>query len=179
MTIYKEAAAVQKVANDLIKKVPEHKALADVPIFYVFKPEATKSKGKLVLGKARLIGGLNAYLIQDENPDAAAVCVVEIAENTWNRMTDPQRRALVDHELCHFTVEPGDDDNPATVKLKGHDLEEFASVVERHGFWRSDIASFGSKIAEQLSLAIDEAVAFGERLTDDGLDGLDGSGPES
>ena len=175
MTVYRQAHEVEKIANDLIKKVPEHKALADVRIYYVFKPEATKSHGKLVLGKARMIGGLNAYLIEDEDPDGGNVYVVEIAENTWRRMTAAQQKALVDHELCHFVVEPGDDDNPTVMKIRGHDLEEFASIVERHGFWRSDIATFGSKIAEQLSLAIDEAVTFGERLTSEppGEDGLE------
>lgn len=172
MTLYREAHEVARIAKDLIAKVPEHKALADVLVMYVFRSEATKSRGKLVLGKARMVSGLNAFLIQDEDPDAGSLFVVEIAEDTWNRMTEPQRRALVDHELCHFEVEPGDGENPAAMKMKGHDLEEFAGVVERHGFWRSDIATFGSKMAEQMSLAIDAAVSFTDRL--EGLEDLEG-----
>jgi hypothetical protein len=45
-------------------------------------------------------------------------------------------------------------------------LEEFADVIKRHGFWRSEVAVFSDVVAEQMSLALDEATRF---LEDDML----------
>jgi predicted metallopeptidase len=157
MSAYVFATEVAKVGADLIKKVPTHKPLAEVRVEYVFKPEASRSRGKLVLGKAKLVTGLNAFLAGDGSNDP--FFVVEVAKNTWDRLTVEQRRALVDHELCHFVVT---DDGAGAVRLsiRGHDLEEFAEVVERQGFWRSEIAAFGSTVAEQMTLALEEAATF-------------------
>lgn len=53
-----------------------------------------------------------------------------IAADTWPGLTAAQRTAVVDHELCHCVV---DSDGPTTI---GHDYEEFAAIIERHGLWR-------------------------------------------
>ncbi|HEY7030075.1 MAG TPA: putative metallopeptidase [Thermomicrobiales bacterium] len=162
MTTFTGAAEVEKIATDLIRKVPQHKPLADVRVEYVFRAEATRSKGKLVLGKARLVSGLNAFLAGQID---GAFFVVEVARNTWDRLTPSQRRALVDHELMHFIVDEDADGN-YRLALRGHDLEEFADVIKRHGFWRSEVAVFSDVVAEQMSLALDEATRF---LEDDML----------
>lgn len=157
MTAYTYATEVGKIGADLIRKEPAHKPLRDVRIDYVFRPEATRSKGKLVLGKARLVQGLNAFLASEGANDP--FFVVEIAKNTWDRLTEEQRRALVDHELMHFVVDEDADGQPK-LSMRGHDLEEFADVVKRHGFWRSEVASFSSTVAEQMTLALEEAATF-------------------
>lgn len=44
-------------------------------------------------------------------------------------MDKRQRRALVDHELCHCRLE-GDDP-----EIVPHDIEEFNVIIQRHGVW--------------------------------------------
>lgn len=107
MTIYSPAPAVKRIAADLIRDC--HRHLDGVHVEYVFRDEAAKSKGKPVMGAARLISGLNAYLalntdqrlIASAIPDSAdRFFCIEIAEDIWQRLPEPARVALVDHELC-------------------------------------------------------------------------------
>ena len=54
--------------------------------------------------------------------------------SVWNRLGGKGRRALIDHELTHFTeTEDGD------LTTVGHDLEEFAEVIARNGLWRDEL----------------------------------------
>lgn len=172
MTDYSRAPQVADIANDLIDNVDDHKPLKDVTIEYVWRDKAPKSKGRLVLAKARKVTGLSAFLTNSSLglPDIEAndsFFVVEVAADTWQRLTDEQRRALIDHELCHLQVDEDGDGRPV-LSMRGHDLEEFAAIVERHGLWASDLATFGSAVAEQLALAVDEVSTFLEGLSDEG-----------
>lgn len=168
--MFERAPQVAAIAADLIAGVEQHEALADVRIEYVFRDRAARSKGRVTLAKARRVTGLNAFLVAaaDGIPDDDAnypFYVVEVAADTWARLSGDQREALVDHELCHFQVLPG---TPPILGLRGHDLEEFGCIVSRHGLWKSDVAHFGEQVAEQLAMAIEEAEGF---LADPGSDG--------
>jgi len=155
MTSYTTASAVERIAEKLIAQ--HHRHLADVPIRYLWRDKAATSKGRTVLGKARKVGGLNAHLVhlvrKDEPPDEVEFFVVEIAADAWQTLTEPQRIALVDHELCHLGVDiPERADKDRTLVLRGHDLEEFTGVVERHGLWRPEIETFRAAAGAQLTL---------------------------
>lgn len=151
MTTYRHAPEVEAIANKLIGK--HHRDLRDVKgsIRYVFRDEATTTKGKVVLGKARTVSGLNAWLAEPVDGDAPAFYVMEIAEDEWDLMDDKKRRALVDHELCHFAPEVNDE-GVRQLKLRAHDLEEFVGVVARHGMWRPEIEHVVKVANEQLRL---------------------------
>lgn len=171
MPDYTRATQVADIANGLIEKVDDHKPLNGVHIEFVWREKAPKSKGRLVLARARKVSGLNAFLanVSAGVPDRLAnddFFVVEVAVDTWERLTEDQRVALVDHELCHLHVDK-DGDGSAVLSLRGHDLEEFAAIVERHGLWASDVATFGSAVAEQLALAVDEVSQFLGNLSDE------------
>lgn len=62
MTVFATADAVREIAEKLIADTPEHGDLREVEIVYVFHPEAKRSKGRFILGQARRISGLNAFL---------------------------------------------------------------------------------------------------------------------
>jgi hypothetical protein len=49
----------------------------------------------------------------------------------WEHASTEQRVALIDHELCHVS--------PDNWSIMGHDLEEFVSVVRRHGLWQAGL----------------------------------------
>ena len=159
MPTYRPAPAVQRIADELIPKHHDH--LVGQHIEYVFRDKHATSNGKEVWGKARKITGLNAYLAGDtaEGDEVEDFFVVEIAEDVWALLEPAQRRALVDHELAHCTVDvdevTGDIEG---ISLVGHDLEEFKAIVERHGLWRPDISDFlrAARDADQLTLLDDQ-----------------------
>lgn len=83
-------------------------------------------------------------------------------------VTEPQRLALLDHELCHADVrldkngERVVDERGRTVfRMRKHDIEEFSEVVRRHGIYKRDLEQFAASLAhgkgaKQLALLIDK-----------------------
>ena len=68
-------------------------------------------------------------------------------------VTEAQRAALIDHELCHACLKYEDNGEPAVdergrkcYQLRRHDLEEFVCIAERHGMWKRDLEAFGCAI---------------------------------
>lgn len=154
-----EAPEVKDIAERLIPKHHAHLRSWAEEIRYVFRKEAQVSKGRAVWGKAHKITGLPCYLatnapgdvnaFDDTPPPSADMFVMEIAHDIWTRLTPKQQEALVDHELMHFTIEM--DDNAGVVRgIRGHDVEEFSAIAQRHGAWRPDLIEFAD--AMQLSL---------------------------
>lgn len=69
------------------------------------------------------------------------------------RVTALQRRALIDHELCHAAVsydtkgEPVVDERGRRVyRVRKHDLEEFSMIAERYGCWKRDLEHFAQAL---------------------------------
>lgn len=169
MTSYRPAPAVERIAKDLI--ADHHVDLDGVRIEYVFRDKHTKSNGKPVMGKARKISGLNAYLGRGYKDvtlttdgfstragdivDAEDFFVIEIAEDIWATLDQGQRVALVDHELTHCATTYDEDADEVKLTIRPHDLEEFRSVVDRHGLWHPDLSRFAEVIPFQ-QLRIDD-----------------------
>jgi hypothetical protein len=89
------------------------------------------------------------------------ILFVFIDERAWKVYSEPQRRALVDHELCHFTRQKTMEYNPETQKqepkwcdaddpdnwgIRDHDVEEFSEIISRHGLWETGIERFASAV---------------------------------
>lgn len=184
--MYRHAPEVHTIAAELIEMVPEHADLDGCRIEYVFIDKAPKSKGRFVWGRARRIGGLPAFIAGAHPIDELFVAprpffVVEISWNIWLYLDGDQRKALVDHELCHCRAELNDDDE-LVLSMRPHDFEEFRGVIDRNGLWNSGSTQLGATIADQLVLAIDSVTDFTDNLTSepkvDDADG-DGDGSES
>ena len=154
-----EAPEVKAIAERLIPRYHSHLRSWSEEIRYAFRDEAQVSKGRTVWGKAHKITGLACYLatnapgepnaFEDTPAPPADMFVMEIAADVWERLNCRQRQALVDHELCHFTIDF--DDNAGLVRgIRGHDVEEFSEIAERHGAWKPDLAEFAEAL--QLSL---------------------------
>jgi predicted metallopeptidase len=165
---YWQADDVEEVAAKLIAE--HHTDLRDIDIKYVFRDTASKSRGNIVLGKARKVSGLNAALValvgRKKAAEGAEFFVVEIAHDMWTTLTKEQRIALVDHELCHFEVEyPEDAEKERTIHIGGHDVEEFTAVIERHGAWRPPIEELvraSGEMPGQTVIVPDDASALTE-----------------
>jgi hypothetical protein len=144
---YYPAPHVAELATGLIAE--HHSDLISAPIVYVFRSPASRARNRIVAGRALRVTGLRAFLVAlaaGELPDDEAELmamdhtfyVMEIALDIWDQMAHAHRLALVDHELCHFRIDP---DN-GELKIQAHDVEEFVAVAARHGAWTPDIAAF-------------------------------------
>lgn len=155
MTYFTKADAPAKIAKKLIPK--HHKHLEDKLIVYVFRDDMPKKNGKLVLGRAKIVSGLNAWLY---NGSPEPFHMIEFTEEWWKRASEDQREALVDHELCHLEIELTPDEDTGELiekpKIRAHDVEEFTEILDRHGLWKSDVEEFVRKGAKQLTLALEE-----------------------
>lgn len=166
MSMWRKAPDVRAIAEDLIASVPEHEALIYARMEYLFIDKAPKSRGRLVLGRARRVGGLNSVLANltkyesEVCQDPIPFFVIEISEDTWRGLDDAGRRALVDHELCHCRIELDEALDDYVLSTRPHDLEEFAGIIRRHGLWYSAAEEMGSAVMEQLALAIDSVETF-------------------
>jgi hypothetical protein len=105
--------------------------------------------GRLVLGKCKKVSDLDREL-------APFDFVILLNRDFWlnPRVTTLQRRALLDHELCHCAItfdENGDpkvDERGRTVyRTRKHTIEEFTEVVNRYGCYKNDIEAFAQALA--------------------------------
>ncbi len=136
--------AVVKMADEL--RAEFHKDIEDARIAYVFVPKGLAKHGRVSLGSAkkesdahRLVSGVNF--------------IVRLSLDKWNSFTLEQQRAVLDHELCHCAAKY-DDKTAERVgwKVRGHDLEEFGEVIERHGLYLPDRKAFVENAARQLEM---------------------------
>lgn len=62
-------------------------------------------------------------------------------EMVWHGLDPRQREALTAHELCHIGR-----NKTGAVKLRKHDLEEFAWVARQYGRWDDAISHFAGAL---------------------------------
>lgn len=151
--IFKPAPEAQSIAEALIPE--HHESLADfhVPVRCLFRcAKSWRKAGRTVWGTAQLVSGLQAYLAQAPNESIAdpnePFFLILVDENAWADMSKANKKALVDHELCHCIVEVDDETGEIKPSIVGHDLEEFNCIVARYGLWKTDVKAFveeGSK----------------------------------
>lgn len=112
--------------------------------------------GHLTLGQCRKSSDLERE-IQDVS---AFDFVILLNQNFFEDplVSDTQRRAVLDHELCHASVKLDDQGAPeidergrVTYRIRKHDLEEFASIAERYGCWKRDIEAFAKSLTRARS----------------------------
>ncbi len=100
--------------------------------------------GHVTLGKCKKASDLDREL-------AAFDFIILLRRSFWLdlRVTDEQREALLDHELCHGALKRDDRGEPVedvrgrkVYRIRKHSIEEFTEVVERHGMWTADLEAF-------------------------------------
>ena len=82
--------------------------------------------------------------------------VILLKRSFWidERVTDEQRAALLDHELCHGRLQRDRETNlpkrdgagRLLYRIRKHDVEEFREIVERHGTWKGDLEAFAGSL---------------------------------
>ena len=165
-TSYREAPEVTRIAQRLIPEHHQDLELRMDEIRCVFRSDIPLSAGRAVLGRARKIGGLNCYLATAEHgaqntfkdsDDLRDMFVIEISEPAWENLTPAGHEALVDHELCHFTMKFDDRTGKIKRGIRGHSVEEFTEILARRGLWKQDLKTFAEHIpSDQLQLLAKE-----------------------
>lgn len=138
--------------RDLVAQ--HHPHLAEARIALVWRMNWKPDKdGRLTLGKAKKASDLERELGHASEYDLAVLLNAE----AWHDLSNDQRLALLDHELCHFGVSTDkktgevarDDRGRVVYRYRKHTLEEFHEIVERHGVYKSDIESFADVCARR------------------------------
>ena len=112
-----------------------HPDLKDARIGLIFRETASISKGVPVIGHVQKTPEImKVYLDYD--------FIIWLADDAYSDLDENQRKALIDHQLCHCTMIEG---VPCTV---GHDVEEFQAVINRHGLWNSSLLSVANSIIQ-------------------------------
>lgn len=142
-TLAEPGRSMHTMLRDLVRA--HHPDLKDARIGLAFCSSwKADEDGRLTLGKCKKASDLDR--------EFAPYDFVILLNQTWWLDIDVEpvhRLALLDHELTHASVkvdarqEPIVDERGRIVyRTRKHDLEEFVSVVNRHGIWRRDIEHF-------------------------------------
>lgn len=144
MPTYKRCGPeVQEMADDIMREYPDHQPLIDAELkidFLFAEPEYNENgepaSDAITHHGCKALGLTRKMSLKDR---AAGRGDVEILLDGywWRTVDDPERAALLDHELHHIAVTPGKTDNlrRPIVKLRKHDVDIgwFALIAHRHG----------------------------------------------
>lgn len=109
-----------------------HPWLRDARITIVLRVgEPPKQDGKMIFGAASLVDAKTKALAAEKYD-----FFIWLAADHWEDAKEKERKALLDHELCHCTGAP------LAWKMRGHDVQEFTAIVQRHGLWYPDLDTF-------------------------------------
>ena len=140
---YEEAEAVKTIADRLIGT--HHPELAGASFRYIFKEKCSKKGGKPVFGAVKKMSDLMKYLID-------ADFMMELPLDVWNELDASKRTALVDHLLERCTGEEDEQTSEMKWSIREPDVNEFSSILRRHGPWHEDLTNFAS-VAQTLDLS--------------------------
>lgn len=129
MAEFLDAPDVEAVAQQLIPKYHHH--LLNASIRYLFRKGSPLTHGgRPVAGTAKVIKGETAYL-------TGLNFRIMIDGDLWPKLPPDIQEALVDHELKHCGGELVD--GQWRWFIVHHDVEDFADIVQRHGFWTAEL----------------------------------------
>lgn len=126
---------------------PEHLHLLDADLEFLWASQAFAKQGRTVLGQCEQVafraGGWQKARQEQQFYEwfgRVPKFVITLAADYCAQCGDLEFCALVEHELCHIAHELdefgapkfGEDGRPK-LRLRGHDVEEFVSVVRRYG----------------------------------------------
>jgi hypothetical protein len=159
--IYGIAESVEVIAKSLIPNY--HPELGTAEIRYVFVDKGSMKGERPVFGKARKFSGSLEFLLN-------ANFMLEIGLDHWNDLSQKQRVALVDHLLERCTGDEDEEDAGAPMKwkLREPDVQEFRTILQRHGAWTEDLSGFvtiAQRIDVQNMVAAVTDVAATETVT--------------
>ena len=138
---------VYDVAKALIAKYHTHLAVIEDEIAIVFREKASKSGGRVVLGKSKKAPNIISVL-----GSKSYKFVLELAADEWQSLNGKQQTALLDHLLCYCGGEEDEKTGGMKWLLRSPELSFFEDELSRHGNWRP------SEKTEEEQTALDELI---------------------
>lgn len=109
-----------------------HGGLAEAKICYLVRTEEWKKKSRDVFGRAELVSKKHKHLTGYD-------FIITISLRAWNTAPDEEfKKALLDHELTHCGKDEDKEGNPKYY-IQDHSVEDFTSIIRRHGLWDQDL----------------------------------------
>ncbi len=127
-------------AESLIETYHQH--LKKEKIAYLIKHGTWKKNGKPVLCDAKKCSNKDELLTSYN-------FVITFSDEILN-FTPAYQKAVIDHALSHCKVEFDDYGRVIKRYIAGHDLEDFADVIRKHGLYTDEVNEFFRK-TEQIS----------------------------
>jgi hypothetical protein len=140
---YSAAESVQAVAQSLLATY--HPELATARVAYMFIDRVPKKGGRELYGKAIKVSG------RWENLTELDFCI-EVSLPKWQELTEDQKTALIDHLLERCSGEEDEEDGSYKWSLREPDVQEFSTILKRHGNWNESLTSF-IQVAQSLDIA--------------------------
>lgn len=149
---YKEAPEVGEAAKKLIEKFHTH--LREARIMFMFRTGKWEQRGMTILGKAEKVSEKWKFLTEFD-------FVIVINRAAWFENKPEIRDAILDHELTHCAR--GLDDKQGNPKwyIQPHMVEDFPSIISRHGLWTSSLQRLVEAKDKFEQLSIDSLPATG------------------
>ena len=154
--IISEALEAKRIAEELIPQYHGH--LLDARMLYLFTTAKRKKCDRVRLGSAKKFSALERFLSSRHFPDAKEGAIELGADfmilfdiEEWQLMKQAQRIALVDHECCHCWRAEKIVKNALVGywTIRGHSVEEFTEVIQRHGLLWRDVEQMAKVIQQQ------------------------------
>ena len=127
---FDEAITVAELAKPIIAQYHTH--LINARIGYIYKNKPMKKCGRTIFATVEKCS-VKAKALCNISGGEAYDFVIVINYKDWNALTDEQRVAVLDHELCHCKIEEDEDTSEAKFVLEPHDISEFSGVLDRRG----------------------------------------------
>jgi hypothetical protein len=139
--IYELSESVEQVANSLIPNY--HPDLATVKIAYLVCDTESKRNGKPVLGTTRKLSAEMKVLSSGDYD-----FVITVPLPIWNDMPNERRAAMLDSLLERISAEENQETGDVSLKVRQPDVQEFTSILQRHGAWNESLVDFVSTASE-------------------------------
>jgi hypothetical protein len=171
-TIIWPAVPAQELAIDLIDEYHEH--LQTARILWLFTSSKRTRGGRLVRGSVVRATPLQRYLSSGLSGNCSVSAgddfIVQIDSESWQQLRATQHLALVDHLLCRMVRNEHENQRTGettyTWGTVAPDIEEFSSVIERHGGWLPPLWVF----TEVVRSAAEDADAYADAEGDEADD---------
>ena len=150
---YLEVTAADSTWKLLAKARVHHPHLEEARITLAYRKDWKADKdGLRTLGKCKKVSAVEKLF---HGFDFVIILNADVWLSTM--LTEKQRLAIMDHELCHAQVSEDEDGNALTDhdgrpkwRCRKHDLEEFRDIVDRHGVYKQDILDFVKSAMERM-----------------------------
>ena len=152
---FEQSSEVKKIAEQIIDEVRPELSDSKGLIGYYFREGSMNCAAKVKKASAfeRFVTGYFFLLFVDRDQ--------------WGKFLPDGKLALIDHELMHIKRKPeermegeevikgwADSADPASWEIRGHDVEDFADILARHGLWNDSAELYvGAYKDDQMTLA--------------------------